>query len=448
MPVDPNIALQIRSPEFMTPAQALSLKGLASEQAARELALQQQQYAWQQQQQVRDVLNQQGSIDQSTGMPTGVALSQISRVDPVTGMKLREQVNTAERTRQMFLTSKGQADKNLAELTDKRFKITQDLKSSALNVYDQALAAGLSHDQATQKAQQHFLDRIEETKKSGVLGDAGDPGNTTFNPDEFRAQAISYKDRLTQEEKAKHDRAIENKAGATASTELAKLNADLESGRITQQQHDARMKKLTDPAGGKTSAITQRYNQRSIVAGDEVLRGLDQIAQMPVGQSTGLFSGHNTGGITGGLKAALARNLTDQDATDYNTAISSMGLELTTLLRGGMNINEAELNAITEASKVHPGETVGNARYKIASVAAKALTAVEGLEPSNKQEANAKARIIKALKKYPSPEQVYAEVRGKKPPEPRETFEPPPAADSTDTSDEADTGDEVDFHRY
>jgi hypothetical protein len=213
MPIDPSIALQIKPPEFMTPAQAVSLKDMATQGQIRELGLQQARFAQQQQAALRQALSQPGAVDPTTGMPTGVALANISRIDPAAASQIRQQMLEAQRTAQQFQTSKTQEQKALTELNEKRLKITQDLKSSALNVYDEAISSGVSQKQAMEKAQQHFLDKIDETKRSGVLGDAGDPGNTKFDPDTFRAQSLTYKDKQAQTETARHHRALEDAAG-------------------------------------------------------------------------------------------------------------------------------------------------------------------------------------------------------------------------------------------
>lgn len=170
-------------------------------------------------------------------------------------------------------------------------------------------------------------------------------------------------------------------------------------------------KELIEAVGGKKaqSAITQRYNQRTVTAAAEVLRNLEMIGSMPVGATSGLFNYDKNGALTN-----LKHSLTSTEAEDLNTAMSGLSLELTTLLRGGMALNESEIQQIEKGAELRPGISVESARYKIANVVAKALTAMETFEPSTQQQSEQQKKLIDQYKKWPSPEQVLAENRGGK----------------------------------
>jgi len=212
MALNPQIPLAVKPPEFMTPAQMVQLKDIATQAQLHQLALQQQQYAAQQQQGVRQLLSQPGAIDPTTGSPTTVALGQIAQLAPDTAMAYRQQALQQERIAADLRSAKTTEEKNKQALREKALEITNDLKGSALGVYDSALGRGISPERASQLAQQHLNQRIGEVKKSGVLGDLPDPENPQFDPDRFRADVLSYKDTQTMAETKRHNQAMEETA--------------------------------------------------------------------------------------------------------------------------------------------------------------------------------------------------------------------------------------------
>ena len=228
---------------------------------------------------------------------------------------------------------------------------------------------------------------------------------------------------LTEEEGKRQIDKLSSGEGATGkgwkmgSADGKVFRSNPNEGRVQMQSEegdweDVKPKDLppsvVDAMGGRKaqSAITQRYNQRTMTAAAEVLRNIDMIGSMPLGQTGGLFNYDKAGALTG-----LKNTLTDTDAENLETAQSGLALELTTLLRGGMALNEEELRQINKGAELRAGISVESARYKLANVIAKSVTALESFEPSTDQQSREKETLLKKMQKYPTPEQVLEENR-------------------------------------
>lgn len=82
MPLDPSIPLQVRTPELMSPAQAMSLQALARQNQMQGMEMVQARRQMQEQQAANAITQQPGAVDPQTGLMSPQTLSQLAQVSP------------------------------------------------------------------------------------------------------------------------------------------------------------------------------------------------------------------------------------------------------------------------------------------------------------------------------------------------------------------------------
>ena len=160
---------------------------------------------------LRSILAQPDATDAS-GNPTPNALRQISAVDPATGMKLRQNMLVQQQNQLSIDATK---TKMFAQKTDMK----RDVAERSLMAYEAALQAGQTDAQAREAGQREYTDGVEELKKSGLFSEEEQAAaNTTFDPIRVRGNVMDIKSwqasqakAREDEERARHDRAMEGK---------------------------------------------------------------------------------------------------------------------------------------------------------------------------------------------------------------------------------------------
>jgi LAS superfamily LD-carboxypeptidase LdcB len=129
--------------------------------------------------------------------------------------------------------------------------------------------------------------------------------------------------------------------------------------------------------GGRAGAQIQRQ----LTAGAEVGVDLKNVADMPVGTTTGPFGSMRPGtSLTGALKTDLATHLTKEDEINMQESMAGLGRELSTLMSPvyGGNWASEQLQPLIPRE----GYTVLNSLYGIARIKQSAVNALKSLQPS------------------------------------------------------------------
>ena len=204
---------------------------------------------------LRDILGRPENLDQKTGMPTANAINKIMAVDPNAGMAIRaNQLKTLrEETDLAFAKSR-----NVGEI----LKQGMDYSSAALNAYDDAVASGMSPEQAQQRAQKIFAEGRDTLVKSGIVSPDMVPGLAAdFDPNRARAFQLTYKDKLQLQEKQRQDQREDARLG------MDEERLGLEERRLSQDTKGT-WQPMLDPANtdARGNPTPYFYNNRTMQA--------------------------------------------------------------------------------------------------------------------------------------------------------------------------------------
>jgi hypothetical protein len=182
MPIDVSIPLQVQSPKFMTPGDALSLQNVARQGRMQQIQLQEAEQGQERKNALRQVM--QGATDPATGRLTPQGLSQITQLDPEMGLNLGRQ---QEQLRLQDLA-----------INQKKDELKKHVGTSYVTAYDRYLQqTGGNTQQAQQLAQKDTLAAIEEMERGGTLANIGLDSNSiqrlkTLPPaEQMRAMVVS-----------------------------------------------------------------------------------------------------------------------------------------------------------------------------------------------------------------------------------------------------------------
>lgn len=163
----------------------------------------------------------------------------------------------------------------------------------------------------------------------------------------------------------------------------------------------------------RASAINERYANTVYRAGNEVLRSLELIEQIGITKGGGIFAGVvGKGTIPTQLQSQLGQYFTSEQEKNYNSAMAGIALEMAYVLNGGYKPDAQTVNKIETLLSVTPNDTVGNAAYKFADVAAKLKAAVEVTPTYTPDQKRIRDEMMVKLDRYAIPEVVYERQYG------------------------------------
>lgn len=263
MPVNSEIARGYKSPEFMTPAQGISLANVARQGQLQQVQLEEAQVNQQKQNALRQVL--QTATDPSTGRLTPQGLSQITQLEPKMGLELTGQ---QEKLRLQDLA-----------FNDKKNEVLKNIGTTYVRSYDRHLQqTGGNKEQATGFAKSEALAAIDELDKNGTLRLNG-----------LDAQSIQGLRNLQDPEQT---RSIVRALGGSVEepepvSTLGKLEKDYRAGRIGKKDYEAQKAKIEAPTqimlnqNAPMDTETKRFLAKQYLAGDRtVLTGLARNPQL------------------------------------------------------------------------------------------------------------------------------------------------------------------------
>lgn len=167
-------------------------------------------------------------IDPLTGQPMSNALRGLMARDPDAGMAVQKNALAMQRS---------QSDLQKAQM-DRQMDIqalVAPTRDAALEAYDDALKNGLPKDAAEAAGQRALDDGLKSVDSGGALSDSEkDKLQRKFDPDMFRARALSYKDRLAQAEKDKSDKRADAELGINKSRNAREQTEFNESRPVAQ----------------------------------------------------------------------------------------------------------------------------------------------------------------------------------------------------------------------
>lgn len=238
--LDPSIILGYKPPQFPTMQSVQEQKALQYRNALAGLQLQQGQQEMQRRNALLDAFRQPGAMDPGTGMPTANTLSRIMQVDPQAGMTLQNNMLKAQGERDKMVTEQIHGRLYALQASEKQATMLGDRAVANQNRYDGLVASGVPKDQAAKIVTQESAQWVSNMEQAGIFTpEQGQRLKNPFNPTANQAfiKAIpSYQ----AQEKIDIDK---NKP----QSKIAKLNTDLQAGRITQKQYE---QGLTAVSGG------------------------------------------------------------------------------------------------------------------------------------------------------------------------------------------------------
>ncbi len=242
MPIDPSIPLSVQGPQPVTMNSLIQLSQVA-----------QQMHAQRQQQQIKNSLLtifRDPSNLEANGMPNNNALRQISALDPELGMKFR--TSQAEIQSQQSL-----GDERRASMYKTKAEAISNATEPALMAYDQAMANGMSPQQAQAMAQHTYSENLQGLKQSGLFSDQeANQMPSSFDANRVRAGAIKYKDWLTAQRQD--------------------VNQQLSEKRMeNSERHQERMEAMSEARLGLAEKRLDREEQQD-KAGADVAGSFDQ----------------------------------------------------------------------------------------------------------------------------------------------------------------------------
>lgn len=239
------------------------------------MQIQQQQRALQSQNAIRQIFADPTSVDTKTGAPTANVMNRIMAIDPNVGMAIRQQVTQQERAQAGLQFDRSKINSALQDQI-------RDVGTDSLTAYEKALSDGHSPTEAKQVAQDVYTSGFNGIKSSGLAGPEilqnldphFDPVRVRTNIDWFKQRdadrRLSRED-ASQAETERHDRAMENRTGASPgaaaerdaemiaadniAAKEATLGRPLTDAEKAKERQDARTAPRVAEAGAKKEAM-------------------------------------------------------------------------------------------------------------------------------------------------------------------------------------------------
>ena len=286
--VDASIPLQVQQPQFTSPfqmaGQIATLKDLQQRTQLRNMQLAKGMQTLKDQQELSGIAADPANIDPATGFFNDAGLAKIT--NPLVRQDLTQ-------GRQKAIAEKVDIDYKTSETArlndDRKTKALHEVMESAYSIYEDTLERTGNEQAATDAFTKAQLEGYDEIKASGKGGFPKDTQFKTLTPKEVGAKLITHKERAQEKREkeaaeaskkdpiiketqyaeelrtkiadlpagsreaaslkrqlkgvedhiARMDRMPNAAGGEGGYTNIAKANADLKAGRITQAQHDA-----------------------------------------------------------------------------------------------------------------------------------------------------------------------------------------------------------------
>lgn len=229
--LDPSIILGYKPPQFPTMQTVQEQKALQYRNALSALQLQQGQQEMQRRNALLDAFRQPGAMDSSTGMPTANTLSRIMQVDPQAGITLQKNMLSAQAERDKMVTEQIHGRLYGLQASEKQAQMLGDQAVRNQTRYDGLIASGVPKDQAAKIVTQESGQWVADREQAGLFTpDQAQRLKNPFNPVANQAfiRAVPSYQSMEKVELEKNK----------PQSNIAKLNSDLQAGRITQSQHD------------------------------------------------------------------------------------------------------------------------------------------------------------------------------------------------------------------
>ena len=341
MPVDASIPLSFRpTTEIMSPGQLLSLKDLSQR-------VQQNQQEIQKKNQITQVLQSPGTVDPKSGRISLQGLGAITQLDPQMGLQLS---NQSEQLRLRDL-----------QINEKKQERGLSIEKAYVESFDRHLqATGGNRQEAMRLAASDRLAAIDEFEKSGEAAQMGfnesDLNRARQNmrdPDQVRAIVTGMGGTIAK--------------GSTPLSDVGKLKADYEAGRIDEKTYKAELARKTSPPGGqdapsgyrrskdgnlefipggpadpdkKTGSLGNResvFISRVMLSANEAAKDLSNVVRLPTTASRGVFGGRQQGpSLFDAGQETLANKMTTQEVQSYNTLSAGFQRSLAAIESAGL----------------------------------------------------------------------------------------------------------------
>lgn len=373
--LDPSIILAGGS--INDPGRMLSLAKLAQEVQAAQRQTQAQNA-------LKQMFAQQGSLD-AQGNPTPQTIQKVMQIDPATGMELRQQTVEQQVKEAQAAHYKTQAGRD-------RFDFLSGTAGVGTDAYEAAKASGRSEQEARAIGQSARNDAIKNNGGALSEQDASAALATPFDPAQAKVFAMANPDYAGRVEKERSEARMEEDerrkealAGADIGLKRAELGLKAEEIALDRRKLETGFgidRKLgspgeieyTDPSGkvqradavydpnagrylsaeglkpiegsdfrplkGGEAGLGNRaevYLQRVMTGANEAVRAAQNMMELPISTSRGIFGGRTQGGsLFDAAKESLTNEMTTQEVQDYNTMVAGVQRNLSTIEAGGL----------------------------------------------------------------------------------------------------------------
>jgi hypothetical protein len=417
MPIDPSIPLSVKPPEFMSPAQMITLRNLSRQSQLQELQMAEAQ----RQQQVRGVYANPQNRDQQTGTLSLQGIEQLAPISPEAYMQAGQQRGVA-------LSHLSVEEQRRSQRQQDQQKVKDGIGRDALNAYDLSMQSGASDEvamRAMTEARNAAVDELWKSGRAASLGftDQDRQQATSAPPDpmKLRAHLFTPEQLAQREERTKTpfqrdlDRFQKMKPGdpgykemkarveretAPTATQLQLGPGGAPGGAGSQMMQDPNtgqkymvnnrsgkawelddegLWKATNPnnlpknlqkAGGIGTAGAREsvFTQRLIQAGNQASKDLENVVKLPIKVTRGPFGAF--GSVTqpsflDAGKVALGNKMTSEDSQVYNAMSTGFQRTLAAIESAGL-MPSGSLTHQMDAVIFKPGDTELAKLHKLA----------------------------------------------------------------------------------
>ena len=155
MAIDASIPLSIRPPQFMQPAEAMSLRQVS-------MQMQEQERKQQEQNELKKVLQDPQSLDPKTGNITTIGLNKISQINPITSMQIQQQQD--QRMAQQVTRRMGEL-----QLSERQAALITEDMTGLYAVYQDMGRKNIPTEQASARFRESLAQKIRERETSGLF---------------------------------------------------------------------------------------------------------------------------------------------------------------------------------------------------------------------------------------------------------------------------------------
>jgi hypothetical protein len=304
----------------------------------------------------------------------------------------------------LYKKEKDVFDKNIKLMQNKVTILQSELQEAAETFKTNRELGEQKAEIAFAKADSPILEQM--AKKQGIM-------RTLENVNATAKDMQTLVGLLNKEEETKYQMAIKERdfqEQVRARREQEAMRREQMAFRREMAERKEAQRLLPSP---RASAINERYANTVYRAGNEVLRSLELVEQIGITRGGGIFAGVvGKGTIPTQLQSQLGQYFTSEQEKNYNSAMAGIALEMAYVLNGGYKPDAQTVNKIETLLSVTPNDTVGNAAYKFADVAAKLKAAVEVTPTYTPDQKRIRDEMMVKLDRYALPEVVYERQYG------------------------------------